>query len=387
MTTANLSDINQSIKKLLMEALHQAGFENLTDFRRAHEEVLGVSPETLRRLFHEGRRIKPSTLQAVCQALNLPGEKAAEILRLSGYQQEADLLVPPPRYPSFRKAFLDRLIMDDGDMLKELKTEISGQAKHSIEDYLVRFLACCLAVDVWLNDRYLEVAPSDLILLKSDPNIEHNLKKLLPSLLDRTWQVDFVESTLTAYLEQNVKTAGYVKANGRIYAKPSNQAAAKVFEIVEQVLSSHSSNHGAGQTANHWPTSHKIPVISYVSAGEPAQWTDGGYVAGQGFDWAETPPGVSVDQAGRMYVLRIRGDSMFPLKEGTDLYILPESRKLVRNQDLVVFKDSDFNAWVKIYYEHGDVIVLKSLNTNYTDIIKKKSETVLLEKIVFIKPA
>lgn len=130
-----------------------------------------------------------------------------------------------------------------------------------------------------------------------------------------------------------------------------------------------------------------VPVIAFVSAGEPFQWTDAGFTAGNGLDETEVPPGVGPRLARSLYAVRVRGESMRPfLKEGATLYIKPESRREIVNGDYVIFKDKDFNCWVKRVEFHAEAIVLKSLNPTYPDIVKNRDEEVLMEKVFFIKP-
>lgn len=131
----------------------------------------------------------------------------------------------------------------------------------------------------------------------------------------------------------------------------------------------------------------EIPVIAYVSAGEPFQWTDAGYVQGNGLDEIEVPPETNARQTRNMYAVRVRGDSMRPfLKQGATLYIKPESRDEITNGDYVIFKDKDYNCWIKLVEFHQEAVILKSLNPTYPDIVKSRGEEVLMEKVYFIKP-
>jgi len=128
-----------------------------------------------------------------------------------------------------------------------------------------------------------------------------------------------------------------------------------------------------------------VPMISYVSAGEPFQWTDGGYEAGSGLEMLEMPPGINPELVEKIYAVRVRGDSMAPfLKEGATLFVKPESRDEVRHGDYVIFKDQEYNAWVKMLFFHEDKLILRSLNANYPDMVKTRNELVLLEKVIAV---
>lgn len=133
------------------------------------------------------------------------------------------------------------------------------------------------------------------------------------------------------------------------------------------------------------PYRYTVPVISYVSAGEPFQWTDGGFEPGQGLEMVDLPPGVDPELAEKIYAVRVRGDSMSPyLKDGSTLFVKPESRGQIRPGDYVIFKDQDFNAWVKMVHFHNNQIVLRSLNPEYPDMVKNKDELILLERVIAV---
>ncbi len=129
-------------------------------------------------------------------------------------------------------------------------------------------------------------------------------------------------------------------------------------------------------------TTLRIPVIAYVSAGEPFSWTDQGYETGNGFDFIAPPPGLVRTE--NLYAVRVRGDSMRPLfKDGATLIVKPETRQEVSHEDFVIFKDQDYSAWVKMVLFHNGGIILRSLNQAYPDIVKNSEDIVLMDKIVF----
>ncbi|MBW2624224.1 MAG: helix-turn-helix transcriptional regulator, partial [Deltaproteobacteria bacterium] len=130
---------------------------------------------------------------------------------------------------------------------------------------------------------------------------------------------------------------------------------------------------------------YQIPLISYVSAGEPFQWTDQGYGAGQGLEMLDIPPGLDTKLAPKVYAVRVRGDSMFPyLKEGAVLFAMPESRNEIRHGDYVIFKDHDYNAWVKMVFFRDKKIIFRSLNPEFEDIVKTEDELVLMDRVIHI---
>lgn len=133
------------------------------------------------------------------------------------------------------------------------------------------------------------------------------------------------------------------------------------------------------------PPQHAVPVIAYVSAGEPFAWTDGGYPAGQGFDYVDLPVSLPNGLGEKVYAVRVRGDSMAPyLKDGTTLIVKPESYSEVKHGDYVVWKDPDYNAWVKMVLFHNGRIVFRSLNPNYPDIIHNRAEVTMMDRVIII---
>lgn len=133
------------------------------------------------------------------------------------------------------------------------------------------------------------------------------------------------------------------------------------------------------------PYNRTVPVISLVSAGEPFRWTNGDFEQGVGLEKISLPAGVDPKLAGKIYAVRVRGDSMSPyLKDGATLFIKIESRDEVRDGDYVIFKDEDNNAWVKMILFRNDLIILRSLNTDYPDLVKAEDEHIILEKVISI---
>ncbi|MEW6264932.1 MAG: S24 family peptidase [Thermodesulfobacteriota bacterium] len=126
----------------------------------------------------------------------------------------------------------------------------------------------------------------------------------------------------------------------------------------------------------------RVPLIAYVSAGEAFAWTDCQLEPGQALEWLPAPPEGPFHP--NMYCVRVRGDSMLPiLKDGDTLYIHPEQP--VMNHDLVVYRDQD-SAFVKRVGLSGELIILKSLNPTYPDMVKNKTEALVLQRVVWIKP-
>jgi SOS-response transcriptional repressor LexA/transcriptional regulator with XRE-family HTH domain len=129
-----------------------------------------------------------------------------------------------------------------------------------------------------------------------------------------------------------------------------------------------------------------VPVVGHVSAGEGFEYTDGGFSAGEGFDQVEIPPGVDPALARMLYCVKIRGDSLREfLCDGALLFIKPESWEEIKDGDLVIFKDGrDRRAFVKKVEFAGDNLILKSMNPLYKNMVMRRSDLILLERVTAI---
>ena len=130
------------------------------------------------------------------------------------------------------------------------------------------------------------------------------------------------------------------------------------------------------------PRLFKIPLIAYISAGTPFQWSNGGFQMGDGIELLDLPPGMTLEDAESVYAVRIQGDSMFPpFKDGVTLYVKNGSWEEIGHGDYVIFKDRDHKAWVKMIFFREDKIILRSLNPEFEDIVLTKDELTMLERV------
>ena len=132
--------------------------------------------------------------------------------------------------------------------------------------------------------------------------------------------------------------------------------------------------------------SKKVPVVGHVSAGEGFSYTDGGYLAGEGFEQVDLPPGVDPGLAHKVYCVRVRGDSLREfINEGALLFIKPESWEEIRDGDLVIFKDREqHRAFVKKVEFAGESLVLRSLNPLYKNLVRRRADLALLERVLCV---
>jgi len=129
-----------------------------------------------------------------------------------------------------------------------------------------------------------------------------------------------------------------------------------------------------------------VPVVGHVSAGEGFEYTDGGFHAGEGFEQVPLPPGLDPNLGRVLYCVRVRGNSLKEFfGDGALLFIKPESWEEVKDGDLVIFKDrTDGKAFVKKVEFAGDSLILKSMNPLYSNMVLRRSEVMLLERVMAI---
>lgn len=126
---------------------------------------------------------------------------------------------------------------------------------------------------------------------------------------------------------------------------------------------------GSGNTTEHQGSVQRVPIISWVQAGN---WEDilDEFEPGAADDWAWTAEKVGQ----RTYALRIVGDSMLnphgspSLAEGTIIIVDPDVEP--QNGSLVVAKQQNVNqATCKRFIVDGADIYLRPLNPDYKQII------------------
>jgi len=145
---------------------------------------------------------------------------------------------------------------------------------------------------------------------------------------------------------------------------------------VEQLLSG----------AKGWTYGRTVPVVAHVSAGEGFTYTDGGYEVGEGFEQVEIPPGVDPRLAERLYCVKVRGDSLREFfGDGTLLFVKPESWEQIKDGDLVIFKElGHARAFVKKVEFSGESLILKSMNPLYRNIVLRRKDLMLLERVAAV---
>jgi len=124
-----------------------------------------------------------------------------------------------------------------------------------------------------------------------------------------------------------------------------------------------------------------IPIVSFASAGEAANFTDQGYPQGGGMYFIDRPANFS-DPNG--FGIEVSGDSMVPKYEDGQI-VLVDTRKKPQNGDYAVIGLMNGDKYVKRYREAQGVVILESVNPLYPPVVVQKDEIRFAYKIVWVK--
>lgn len=128
----------------------------------------------------------------------------------------------------------------------------------------------------------------------------------------------------------------------------------------------------------------RIPVVSYVSAGETAiAYGDSGYPVGQGMDYIARPEGIKDPHA---YGLIIRGNSMAPILPNGTLVVAVTNIQAKQGDVVICRERKEGKVYIKLLKRLDDVVVLESTNPQAHDpLIFKTEDVLLLHKVLWVK--
>lgn len=329
--------------------------------QKALAELLGVSPAYISQIF-SGKKNPPdlgkpknrSQLRAWSEFLAAPED---DILGLVRFELHRVPLKPTPKFPALRELLIQRMKFQD----KSLSEEIRAMELHPAEN-----LAICEMVRIFL---ILQEEPED-----SRAYGPARFKDLCSRA--RTNR-EFIEKDLLSFFREKPFSWAWEREANDIRLYTESPQIRDAIGKLEQLFS------GDRRTI----FGRTVPVVGHVSAGQGFEYTDGGYLAGEGFEQVDIPPGVDPHLAQSLYCVRVRGDSLREFfGDGTLLFIKPESWEEVKDGDLVIFKDRNGSkAYVKKVEFAGENLILKSMNPLYKHIVLARSDLMLLERVLAIK--
>ena len=328
--------------------------------QKALAQELQVSPAYISQLFNGkkhppdlGRPRNRAQLSIWSSILQVPESDLLDIVR---HELHKVPLKPVPRFPRMRSLLLQRMSRQQSRLTNEIRYLELHPAEARVIDLLTR-------IYLFTNQQ------------------GHGQRAYAPARL-RTFTIQartnrqFVEEALLEYIKDKPFQWTWDSERNEAQINSESGEIREAMSAVELLLSSPT---GGRQTVS-------VPIVGHVSAGEGFEYTDGGYAAGEGFEQVPMPPGVHASLSQQLYCVRVRGNSLSDFfGDGTLLFVKPESREEIRDGDLVIFKDrTSGKAFVKKTRLAGEQMILRSMNPHYEDMIMKKSDLLLLERVVAV---
>lgn len=328
--------------------------------QKALANQLGVSPAYISQIF-TGKKNPPDLGKSRNRAqLKIWSEFLAvnedDILDLIRFQLHRVPLKPGAKFDRMRALLLGRL----AGRHKSLAEEIRSLELHPAENLAIEAM-----VQIYL-------------MLQEEVDEDRAYGRTRFKELCRRARTDkeFVEGSLTGFFETRSFSWSWDSERSDVQFRFESEEIQQAMLRIEEVL----------EDEPRLAFRRTVPVVGHVSAGEGFEFTDGGYPPGEGFEQVEMPPGVDPALAPMLYCVRIRGNSLKEfINEGARLFVKPESWEEIRDGDLVIFKDrSELRAFVKKVEFSGENLILKSMNPLYKNIVLKKSDLILLERVIAI---
>ncbi len=300
-----------------------------------------------------GKQGKRSILRVWADFLGVREEELLEVVRFQLHR------VPPrpaPRYQRIRRLLMERL----SPVERSLADEITRMHFHPAEN---RAIGRMVQVYVVMQEN-------------SATGRGYERVRFREACCRAKASSDFIEGELARFFEElGFSWTWDPDANDVRFSSDAGEIR-QAMEMIRRI-----NGEKAGET---WPRT--VPVVGHVSAGEGFEFTDGGYPVGEGFEHVELPPGIDPGLADRLYCVRIRGQSLREfINEGALLFIKPQSWEEIRDGDLVIFKDlAENRAFVKKVEFSGESLILKPMNPMYKNIVLRRRELGLLERVMSI---
>jgi SOS-response transcriptional repressor LexA/transcriptional regulator with XRE-family HTH domain len=334
--------------------------ERLDKSQKALAEQLGVSPAYVSQIL-TGKKNPPdlgkprnrAQLKVWCRFLEAPED---EILGLVRFELHRVPLRPSPKFPGMRDLLLRRFGSKDKGVVEEVRSlELHPAENLAVQAMAQMYLA--LQQDSASGSAYGPARFKDFCC-RAKANKE------------------FVEGELVRFFRDHAFSWFWDNDLNDVQFCSESEDIRQAIDKVREILGE-----------NPGLTYHRtVPVVAHVSAGEGFAYTDGGFPPGEGFEQVDFPPGVDPALAQKLYCVRVRGDSLREFfGDGTLLFIKPESWEEIKDGDLVIFKDrADRRAFVKKVEFSGENLILKSMNPLYRNIVLRKMELILLERVMAI---
>jgi repressor LexA len=118
---------------------------------------------------------------------------------------------------------------------------------------------------------------------------------------------------------------------------------------------------------------HEIPLLGIVAAGQPIE-------AVLNYESVSIPRDMA--RPGRMFALRVRGDSMIDEQIREDDYVVVQSQQTAENGQTIIALIDGSDTTVKRFYRGRNHIRLEAANSRYKPIIIKPPERLQIQGVV-----
>jgi SOS-response transcriptional repressor LexA/transcriptional regulator with XRE-family HTH domain len=328
--------------------------------QKALAEELTVSPAYVSQVL-SGKKKPPDLTRPKCVAQlrkwsNFLEASEEDILEMVRFELHSVPPRPPAKFPRMRELLLSTIAA----RTRTLSGEIRSMPLHPAENLVIQTMVRTYFVlqEEWNEGRAYGAERFKDFCRSAKSNRE------------------FVEADVVEFFKERSFTWSWDSDAGDIMFMPESAEIRAGMERVREIL----------EKVPDLTRGLTVPIVGHVSAGEGFEYTDGGFSAGEGFDQVDFPPGVDPSLAPLLYCVRIRGDSLRDfLCDGALLFIKPESWEEIKDGDLVIFKDRrDRRAFVKKVEFAGDSLILKSMNPLYKNMVRRRSDLMLLERVTAI---
>ncbi|MEW6138629.1 MAG: S24 family peptidase [Thermodesulfobacteriota bacterium] len=326
--------------------------------QKALAEELGVSPAYVSQIF-SGKKSPPDLgrprnrlqlrLWSVC--LQASEEEILEVVRFELHR------LPPPPEPRFRK-MRDLLLMSLKSTEKGLRSEIRALELHPAEARAISALAKIYLVFLRRSDRW-------------DAESEERFSE---SAMENLWDREFVEEALVGFFQHHPFQWTWDPLLNDVHVLSRSPA---LVDAVSYIRSLGRDRPGQLRTL-------VVPVVGEVSAGEGFVHPGKAFLMDHALDWVQLPLGVDSTEVRGLYCVRVKDDSLRELfGRGALLFVKIDSSEEIRDGDVVVFRASE-RAFVKRVEFAGDSLILKTKNPLHKDLVLRRSDMDLLERVVSV---
>lgn len=349
------SNPNRSFSQFLKQRIKYLGKS-----QRSLAEALDVSPAYVSQIFSGkkkppdlGRPRNRKLAKIWADFLEIDYE---ELIALVRHELHKAPLPPTPRYPGIRDLCLKTIQESQSYLTNEIRAMVFHPAEQSLLQFLTQIYM--LNNSCHHTNRVMIFATFEDIVRKSCSNkhfVENELAVFFKSIdFTWTWDEDFGRVDVEFYSPELIRSANTVK------------------EFIED---SESPLRSMG-----------APVLGHISSGEGFDYAEHEQSSDQQSEIAPLPPGMNPGMASLIYCLK--GKALIfndILTNSAFIYVKRNSWNELSDGDLVIYKDPKLRkGFFKRMENNEEAIILRPLNPTYKNVILKRSDVSLLEKVVAV---